>query len=160
MSTTLGADSVQDFWGKIVLVVHHKVGLYFAGTGPLVITGRKRALAPPRVNIDKVPLAFLRPSKGRLAIPIGTMQPARRVTARGDPSFLSVCRLHGLGSGGLNLRRIAGRHLVLSELGSVRFAERGIYLRQLTESGPHESELCGGESNLYALRSVNSDAET
>ncbi|SRR6266702_1358268 len=122
MPTTLGADFIQDVSGKLVLVVHHKVGLYFAGTGPLVMAGRERALAAPRVNVDNVPLAFLRPSKGRLAILIATMQSAGRVTACGNLGFLGVCRLRGLGGGGLDLRRIVGQHLVLSKLGSVIFA--------------------------------------
>ena len=103
------------------MVILHKVGPYFVGTGPLVKA--EWTLTPQCVNINKVSPPFLRPSKGRIAIPIETVQSGGRVTARGNSDFLNVRRLRGLGRVGMDLIRIIGQNLVPSKLGSVNFSE-------------------------------------
>jgi hypothetical protein len=117
MLTILGVNFIQEL--GLVLMVLHKVGLYFVGAGPLV---RAEWTSSPRgVDTNKVPFEFLMPSKGRLAIIIDTMPSAGRVTTCGTIGLLGLCRLPGLGGGGLNPRRIVGTDLVISKLSIARY---------------------------------------
>lgn len=98
-------------------MVHHNVGLYFVGAAPLIRA--EWTLAPRLVNIDMVPLAFLKPSEGRLTILIEAMQPIRRATARGNSGLLGVCLWYGLGGKVLDLRRVVCQHFMISKLDNV-----------------------------------------
>ena len=98
-------------------MVHHNVGLYFVGAAPLIRA--EWTPAPRLVNIDMMPLAFLKPPKGRLAILMETMQSSGRATTRRNSGLLGVCLLHGLGGKVLDLRRIVCQHFVISKLDNV-----------------------------------------
>ena len=115
MLTTLDADFIQHFLGKLVVVILYQVRPYFSGTRPLVKA--ERALTSQRVNVDNVSLALLNASKSRLAIPVETMQPAGRVVVRENPGFLDFCRLYDRGGRGLNLRRSIGQQVGLAKQG-------------------------------------------